>query len=181
MCSIIDRIGGNVLDYQDKQRSRRWKRITAPKYHGGKYTDEVMRFEENLLLVGPSKFIATPSMVMLFELFLLKSKTFSHDQVFGWGVFPLLNNELEYNKGRFRIPLLFGPVDHSIVKYGDIEKSIRNNMDTWLCNLYFSMEPREPLANPYTTQLDLDNDAHNKLVQVLDLEEEKGSSSHDGI
>lgn len=177
LCSVFDRISGNVLDYQDKQRSRRWKRITAPKNHAGKYADDALRFEENLLLVAPSKFIATPSMIILFELFLLKSKTFSHDQVFGWGVFPLLSSELEYNRGRFRIPLLFGPVDYSIMKYGDIEKSIRNNLDTWLCNLYFSIEPREPLANPYTTQLDLDNNAHNKIVQVLDIDQEKEGES----
>ncbi len=66
--------------------------------------------------------------------------------------------------------MLFGPVDSSISKYADIEKSIRWNIDTWLCNLYFSMELREPLANPYTTQLDLDGDqGHN--VQVLELED----------
>ena len=105
LCSVLDRIGGNILDYQDKLKSRRWKRITAPRQNGGKYTDEVLRFEENLLVVAPSKFVATPSMVVLFELFLLKSKTFSHDQVFGWGVFPLLSSELEYNKGRFKVQI----------------------------------------------------------------------------
>lgn len=169
LCSIFDRIGGNVLDYQDKQKSRRWKRITAPKHHGGKYSDDALRFEENLLLVAPSKYVASPSTVLIFELFLLKSKTFSHDQVFGWGAFPLLNGELEYNKGKFKIPLLYGPVDYSILKYADIEKRIRYNLDTWLCNLYFSIEPREPLANPYTTQLDIDNEANQKIVQVLEI------------
>ena len=64
--------------------------------------NESIRFEESLLLVGPSRYVVTPSMIILFELFLLKSKTFSHDQVFGWGVFPLLNSELEYNKGKFK-------------------------------------------------------------------------------
>jgi len=103
LCSVLDRIGGNVLDYQDKQRSRRWKRITSPKPNTGKYTEDALRFEESLMLVAPSKFVATPSMVLLFELFLLKSKSFSHDQVFGWGVFPLLNSELEYNKGKFKV------------------------------------------------------------------------------
>jgi len=103
LCSVLDRIGGNVLEYQDKQRSRRWKRITAPKPHSGKYTDEALRFEENLMLVAPAKYVATPSMILLFELFLLKSKTFSHDQVLGWGVFPLLNNELDYNRGKFKV------------------------------------------------------------------------------
>ncbi len=98
-----------MLDYQDKHRSRRWKRITTPKMHSGKYTDESLRFEENLMLVAPSKFVATPSMILLFELFLLKSKSFSHDQVFGWGVFPLLSNELEYNRGRFKVSLFISP------------------------------------------------------------------------
>jgi len=63
-------------------------------------------------------------------------------------------------------------VDNSIKKYADIERSIRENLDTWLCNLYFSLEPREPLTNPYTTQLDLDNEEHQKIAQVLEVGED---------
>ena len=72
-----------------------------------------------------------------------------------------------------------------MVKYADIEKSIRDNLDTWLCNLYFSIEPREPLAHPYTTELDLDSEAHNKIAQVLNLDEEPAERdrmfSHDSV
>jgi len=57
------------------------------------------------------------------------------------------------------------------MKYADVEKSIRGNLDTWLCNLYFSLETREPLANPYTTQLDLDGRAQGN-EQVLEIGEE---------
>ena len=63
-------------------------------------------------------------------------------------------------------------MDGNIHKYGDVEESIRENLDTWLCNLYFSIDPKESLTNPYTTQLDLDNEAHGKILQILDLEHE---------
>lgn len=53
-------------------------------------------------------------------------------------------------------------------------------MDTWLCNLYFSMELREPLTNPYTTQLEIDNEAHNKIAQILSLEQDK-EIEHEGV
>lgn len=49
-----------------------------------------------------------PSMAWLFELFLLKSRDYTHDQVLGWGVFPLINSDFEINIGKFKISLLFG-------------------------------------------------------------------------
>jgi hypothetical protein len=41
-------------------------------------------------------------------------------------------------------------------KYGDVEKAYRGNLDAWLCNLYFSIERKDSLSNPYTVQLILD-------------------------
>jgi hypothetical protein len=102
LCSIIDRIGGNVLDYQTKS-SKKSKRITAPKAHSGEYHLNNLRIEESLIIDAPSRSEAKPSMVILFELFLLKSQEYTHDQVLGWGVFPLVDADFELNKGKFKV------------------------------------------------------------------------------
>ena len=85
------------------------------KIHGVTYKDDTLRFEENLWLAAPSKFYATSSMVLLFELFSLKSKNASHDQVFGWGVFPLLDHNLNYNSGKFKV-LSYNELDTNIIR-----------------------------------------------------------------
>jgi hypothetical protein len=107
LCSIIDRLGGNVLDYQNKHKTKKWKRITKPKLHSGQYYQNEIRFQECLRLVAPSQGSVRPSMILLFELFMLKSKEFSCDQVLGWGVFPLLNPQFEINQGKFKVSILF--------------------------------------------------------------------------
>jgi hypothetical protein len=101
LCSILDQLGGNVVD-DVGIRSKRG-RITAPKAHNGEYHLNNLRFEESLLLVSPSRSDVRPSMAYLFELFLLKSKEYSHDQVLGWGVFPLINADFELNQGTFKV------------------------------------------------------------------------------
>lgn len=102
LCSVLDHIGGSVIDYQ-ADRSKRWRRITAPKIHSGEYHLNNLRFEKSILMVAPKRSEVRPSMVYLFELFLLKSKEFSHDQVLGWGVFPLISADFELNKGDFKV------------------------------------------------------------------------------
>ena len=167
-CSVIDQIGGNILTYQDKENIRNWTETTKPKRHDGHHLSEALRFEENIVLVSPSKFIATPSTALLFELCVVVSGTSAYNETIGWGVFPLLNQERNYNKGRFKVPLLFGPVDNSIKRYEDIENTIRNNLDTWICNLYFSIILEEALDKPYVAELN-----YNKPnTEVLDVENE---------
>jgi uncharacterized protein YigA (DUF484 family) len=106
LCSILDRIGGNVLDYQSKS-SKKWRRITSPKTHSGEHHLGNIRFEESLLIMAPSRSEVKPSMAYLFELFLLKSQDYSNDQVLGWGVFPLINQDFELNVGNFKVFLHF--------------------------------------------------------------------------
>lgn len=58
----------------------------------------------------------------------------------GWGVFPLVNSEFVLNEGFFKVPLLFGGVNVSFDKFGKIEEQYKQNVDNWLCNLYFEVE-----------------------------------------
>ena len=82
-----------------------------------------------------------PSYTLLFKLVLLSNEFKKQDRVVGWGVFPLLNSELKVNEGKFKVPMIFGDGDQNITKYRDVEHAIKNDLDKWLCNMYFEIEP----------------------------------------
>ena len=102
LCSIIDRLGGKTVEIM-RSRSKQWRRVTAPKAHSGEYHLDNLIFDESIMMQVPSRSELKPSMAILMELFLLRSKTYAHDQVLGWGVFPLIDSELELNKGRYKV------------------------------------------------------------------------------
>jgi hypothetical protein len=137
LCSILDRIGGNSIDSKEASN---WKRVSTPRLHSGEHYLNNLRFETSVILTAPSWNKSSPSMVYLFELFLLKSREYTYDQVLGWGVFPVVNADFNLNLGKFKVPLLFGPVDHTMDKYRDIEEKYKGSIDNWLCNLYFSIK-----------------------------------------
>lgn len=102
LCSILDRIGGSPLEFEEEGTST-WRKVSAPRLHSGEYSLNNLRFEKTIHLVVPPAKKLSPSMAYLFELFLLRSKDFAHDQVLAWGVFPLCNSEFELNLGRFKV------------------------------------------------------------------------------
>lgn len=102
LCTLLNKIGGEVLKYGEEE-SVECRKVTIAKTHSGEYYFNNIRFEETLNLYAPPAKKSEPSMVYLFELFLLKSKEYTYDQVLGWGVFPLINSEFELNLGRFKV------------------------------------------------------------------------------
>ena len=58
----------------------------------------------------------------------------------GWGIFPLLNSDFGLNEGKFKVPLLFGNVDPRVDKFDKIEMAMMEDLDKWICNLYFEVE-----------------------------------------
>lgn len=102
LCTILDSICGSPLVFENKD-AYMWRKVSAPKIHSGEYSLANLRFEKTIHLVAPSQREISPSMVYLFELFLLRSKEYTHDQVLGWGLFPLSNSEFELNLGRFKV------------------------------------------------------------------------------
>lgn len=109
-------------------------------FHGG-FNDEEFYVDENLFLLYPPMNRARPSNCIQFKLIKLSSETSLDDKVVGWGVFPILNSELTFNEGRFKIPLLQGDVNEEITLFRTIQSGIIDNLDTWLCNMYFEVEP----------------------------------------
>jgi len=141
--SVWDRLSGTILEYSGVQENKRklWRRLTLPQTHEAKFSNNELKFDASLFFLAPSKVEVRPSMLFMFELVLLSNtRTSPVDQVVGWGVFPLINSEFKINEGEFMTPLLKGPIDPTYDKYKDIEKAYRDNIDNWLCNLYFSTE-----------------------------------------
>jgi len=75
---------------------------------------------------------ARPSNSILFKIIKLSNETSLDDKVVGWGVFPILNSELAFNEGRFKIPIVQGEANEEITLYRVIQSNIINNLDTWL-------------------------------------------------
>ena len=82
-----------------------------------------------------------PSNTLLFKLIRLSSETKVSDKIVAWGVFPLLNSEMKVNEGKFKVPLCFGEGDKHVMRYRDIEHKVKGDLDRWLCNMYFEIDP----------------------------------------
>ena len=107
----------------------------------GVYDDEEFFVDENCYLLYPPMNRARPSNIIEFKLIKLSSETSLDDEIVGWGVFPILNSELSFNEGRFKIPIMQGNVDEDVTLYRQIQKKMIDNLDTWVCNMYFEIEP----------------------------------------
>ena len=64
-----------------------------------------------------------------------------------------MNSEFEINLGKFKSVILFGNVDVRFDKFQKIENHVKENLDNWICNLYFQVE-RIKLAD-----IKVDNDS----------------------
>jgi len=53
----------------------------------------------------------------------------------------LINSELKVNEGKFKTPIVFGDGFNHVTKYRDIEYAVQNDLNKWLCNMYFEIEP----------------------------------------
>ena len=107
----------------------------------GVYDDDEFFVDENCYILYPPMNRARPSNIIEFKLIKLSSETSLDDEIVGWGVFPILNSELSFNEGRFKIPIMQGNVDEDITLYRQIQQNMIDNLDTWVCNMYFEIEP----------------------------------------
>lgn len=80
-----------------------------------------------------------PGLSFLFELFLLRGTCASSDLVVGWAAFPMCDNNFCLVEGKFKCPLLRGKYDRKLDNFRKIEELICQDLDQWLCNLYFKV------------------------------------------
>lgn len=92
-----------------------------------------------LCQVLPCRKAVKPGMVLLFELFLLRGTYTWIDREVGWGAFPLCDNNFNALEGKFKCPFLRGHYDSKVDRFKKIENFISQDLDHWLCNLYFQV------------------------------------------
>uniref|UniRef100_A0A0G4HE00 Uncharacterized protein n=1 Tax=Chromera velia CCMP2878 TaxID=1169474 RepID=A0A0G4HE00_9ALVE len=63
--------------------------VSSPINHGGKYFETDLRFEQSVFVAAPAKIDLRPSMVLMFELFILRGAASPADRVVAWWVFLL--------------------------------------------------------------------------------------------
>jgi hypothetical protein len=51
-----------------------------------------------------------------------------------------LNSDFKLNEGKYKVPLLFGEVDPDLDRFVMIEDKMKEDIDSWLANLYFELE-----------------------------------------
>lgn len=64
-------------------------------------------------------------------------------------------------------------MDDNICRYQEIEQVYTTNLDTWLANLYFTIERRDTLAIPNSVKLVLDEETKQRHEKYMLLEEQK--------
>ncbi|MBZ3886566.1 Orofacial cleft 1 candidate gene 1 protein, partial [Sciurus carolinensis] len=133
--SLLGRLGGSVLQWWPTEQL---KTRTCTVRHNGNFYDVGLYFHESLHVVVPQRKDVNPGTAFLFELCLLRKQA-CLDQVVGWAVFPLCDNNLDVVEGKFKCPLLRGHYDQDSSSFRKIEDLICLDMDHWLCNLYFQV------------------------------------------
>ena len=106
-----------------------------------RYFDYDLVYEDSICVLIPPQEQLESATVLQFELILLESATVPKDYCVGWGAFPVCNSEFNVNVGRFKCPLLFGAVKPNLDKFVRMEEQWIKDLDKWLCNLYFEIEP----------------------------------------
>ncbi|KAL5249152.1 hypothetical protein ACHWQZ_G018108 [Mnemiopsis leidyi] len=138
LVSMYDRIGGHVMRWSNLT-GQQWSGSTLPICHDGAFHSIELPVDQSVFTVCPSVPDIRPSMVFVFEVFLLRGPMVPTDRVVAWGAFPLCDKECSVIEGRYKCPLLRGEVDNRVQSHDKIERLIATDIDNWLCNLYFEV------------------------------------------
>ncbi|XP_066848550.1 uncharacterized protein [Anser cygnoides] len=136
--SVLNRLGGRLLQWP-KLKEQPWVRTTLPVSHDGNFYNTEIYFGQSIHMVLPPRKAVKMGMAVLFELFLLPGTYTWIDRKVGWGIFPLCDNSLNALEGKFKCPFLRGHYDSKIDQFKKIENLISQDLDHWLCNLYFQI------------------------------------------
>nr|XP_048286288.1 uncharacterized protein LOC125397828 [Myodes glareolus] len=134
--SLLNQLGGHISQWCHTEQL---KTRTRPVRHGGNFYDVGLYFHERLSLVLPQRKSVRPGLSFLFELVLLRGTCPSSDLVVGWAAFPMCENNFCLVEGKFKCPLLRGNYDWKLDSFRKIEDLICEDLDQWLCNLYFKV------------------------------------------
>ncbi|XP_032847826.1 uncharacterized protein LOC104362639 [Tyto alba] len=136
--SVLSCLGGGLLEWP-KLKEQPQARTTLPVSHNGNFYNTEIYFGQSIQTVLPPRKAMKPGMVLLFELFLLRGTYTWIDREVGWGAFPLCDNNFNALEGKFKCPFLRGHYDSKVDRFKKIENFISQDLDNWLCNLYFQV------------------------------------------
>ncbi|XP_009958858.1 PREDICTED: orofacial cleft 1 candidate gene 1 protein [Leptosomus discolor] len=136
--SVCGRLGSGLLEWP-KLKEQPQARTTLPVSHNGNFYNTEIYFGQSIQTVLPPRKAVKPGMVFLFELFLLGGTCTWIDREVGWGAFPLCDNNFNTLEGKFKCPFLRGHYDIKVDRFKKIEDFISQDLDHWLCNLYFQV------------------------------------------
>ena len=180
LCTLFDQLGGKPMKWT-KAKDMEIKPATEPVVHKGRFYDIDMTFNQNIFIIAPSETKIEPSMSIVFELYRLADQKIPIDRCVGWGVMPLCDAELRVAHGKFKLPLLCGPIDRRLDRYAILADWYQEDLNRWLANLYFEIKhlPREVFKRndagamkEFDVQLSLTG-------ELLGLHRGKTPSSHD--
>ncbi|XP_053913854.1 uncharacterized protein LOC104062149 [Cuculus canorus] len=136
--SVLSHLGGDLLEWpKAKGQPQDW--TTLPVSHDGNYYNIGIYFGQSIQTLLPPRKAVKPGMVLLFELFLLRGTCTLVDREVGWGAFPLCDNNFNTLEGKFKCPFLRGHYDSKVDRFKKMENFISQDLDHWLCNLYFQV------------------------------------------
>jgi hypothetical protein len=116
---------------------------TFPEHFSGEHGDLEMKFNQNIFIICPARKDIRPSMVFIFELVVLPNEWVEEPTVVGWSIFPVCDMDLNITEGRFKTPVVRGPVRKDIISYREFQDIYSDDLDEWIGNLYFEVD-RKP-------------------------------------
>uniref|UniRef100_A0A8C5KWP1 Orofacial cleft 1 candidate 1 n=1 Tax=Jaculus jaculus TaxID=51337 RepID=A0A8C5KWP1_JACJA len=165
--SLLDRPGSGVLqEWQTGQTKARTRAVR----HGGHFYEVGLCWQESLSVVLPQRKAVIMGWTFLFELVLHRGKYTYPDQVVGWAVFPVCDNNFHVVEGKFKCLLLRGHYDQKLASFRKIEDLICHDLDHWLCNLYFQVNKLPLPPDDQKSHAQLSPELPGKMVR---MEEEK--------
>jgi hypothetical protein len=192
LVTLYDRIGGSPLFWTEAGLNGSTVGLpgaTDPVRHKGRYYDLDMHVHKTAHTICPSQRDVKPTLTYVLELFQLGTGKWP-DRVVAWSVLPAVDIQCHYTVGKFRLPLLRGPVDPDLDLYSRFEKSYTNDLDRWLCNAYIEirLESKETITGDGSMMLsnqEIVMDYTSQLLQVRkgewlnreEEEEEDGSNN----
>eukprot|EP00729_Bicosta_minor_P010846 gene10846-23864_t len=166
-CSLYDRLGGNVMRWK-RLRGQEWHGATMPMNHGGRWNNVKLEVEQSLFTTCPSEVSVRPGMVLLFELYLLRGHSAPKDLSVGWGAFPLVGPDFQVVNGKFKLPMLRGPMTSSVTTHDDIQDTIKEDLNEWLCNCYFEVVKKPRYVGAQKEFETNSERAHDRLSKTLE-------------
>eukprot|EP00634_Sargassococcus_sp_CCMP2135_P004279 CAMPEP_0198654318 /NCGR_PEP_ID=MMETSP1467-20131203/7634_1 /TAXON_ID=1462469 /ORGANISM="unid. sp., Strain CCMP2135" /LENGTH=1207 /DNA_ID=CAMNT_0044390303 /DNA_START=292 /DNA_END=3918 /DNA_ORIENTATION=- len=174
LLSVLDQLGGRPLGWLRHPSSHdpfgNLPSATRPIKHRGRFHDVQLRIHESVFALCPPREVARPGNTLVFEVYRLSDKKRPRDVVVGWFALPMCEPEnFGIVEGKFRLPVLRGPVNRAIKRFSDVHDIIARDLAAWLGNVYFEIRHLPCKVIDEHGLLGIDSNIEYDLVNKLQL------------